>query len=107
MAPPVPPGGKRQAFVPTRERAMRPPPGPPGRPPQALPQPPAGNAGSAGKITIKKSVADRVRQLNASGHLNAELRMAPLAKAFAPLETQVALDVLDSLVDAALDAEDP
>lgn len=59
------------------------------------------------KVTIKKALADRVRQLNASGQLNGEIKLAKVAKAFAPLDTQSALGVLDSLLDSAPDCKDP
>mmetsp|Transcript_25634 Transcript_25634/g.73699 ORF Transcript_25634/g.73699 Transcript_25634/m.73699 type:complete len:766 (+) Transcript_25634:50-2347(+) len=126
MGPPPPdrPGAERKVpFVPKTARtsaAALPAPGkglatkPVARPPLQTPPRPALTSSSARpppaaekKITIKKAVADRIRQCNASGQLQGELKLAPIAKAFALLDTPSALGVLDSLMDSALDSKNP
>jgi len=107
-------GGK---WVPARPAPARPDGG--RAPAAALPKPLVAASSGAGeppakpapagdkKITIKKTIADRIRELNASGQLQGELKIPPIAKAFAPLDTPSALGVLDSLVDTAPDTKNP
>lgn len=123
LPPPDRPGAERKVpFVPKASagkgasRPSAPPrpqaasagagPRPPPTPPPVAAGAPAAPTG-ANKVTIKKSVADRIRQLNASGQLQGELKLAPVAKAFATLDTPSALGVLDSLIDSAPDCKNP
>jgi len=58
------------------------------------------------KVTIRKSVAERIRLLNSSGELKQELRLSAIALQLSKLEEEAALDVLDALLEISDDVED-
>eukprot|EP00440_Ansanella_granifera_P009509 gb/GFBE01010304.1/.p1 GENE.gb/GFBE01010304.1/~~gb/GFBE01010304.1/.p1 ORF type:complete len:402 (+),score=106.71 gb/GFBE01010304.1/:1-1206(+) len=59
------------------------------------------------RLTIKKSIADRVAALNAAGGLAAELRLGAVAAPLAALEEASALEVLGLLEEQKGEVEDP
>mmetsp|Transcript_67310 Transcript_67310/g.186508 ORF Transcript_67310/g.186508 Transcript_67310/m.186508 type:complete len:468 (-) Transcript_67310:49-1452(-) len=63
--------------------------------------------GSAKKVTIRKSVADRISLFNTSGELKGELRLSVVALSLSKLDEQAALEVLDNLLESSDNVEDP
>merc|ERR1719384_3118599 len=59
------------------------------------------------KITIKKSIATKIQQLNASGTLLAQIRLAAVATSLSQLDEEVQMECLTLLEEQAGDIEDP
>jgi len=59
------------------------------------------------KVTIKKSVANKIRALNVSQVLALPLRLSAVARPLASIEESVALDILGGLEASASSVEDP
>lgn len=68
---------------------------------------PAGAAPEKRKLSIRKSVADEIRRLNAAGGLLAPIRVAAVAEALGKLGEEGALAALALLEEQQADTEDP
>ncbi|CAE8615061.1 unnamed protein product [Polarella glacialis] len=59
------------------------------------------------KVKLSKAVAARVRELNESGSLQGDLRLGAVAKPLSELSEEVALEVLEGLLESAAGIADP